>query len=404
MCSTEVACLLGTLRTAYEYVYTYCVNPNAEFLNLLLLSLVVIIVRPLFLALVPARGKANPTYALIRDAQGQIQLFDTLKGIAIIAVIVIHATIFFPTNGLISREIALDTIDASMRFAVPIFFIISGILLVPPQKTRRGYTRFFSSKLVRLGIPYVLLSILCTGLYGGSGWTYLTNIFTGHALTPYYFMVVLFQMYLLYPVIEQYAKKRVFVYATLFLAFICQIFPQYLWYWFGVPLVFQYLYFFVWGIYVREQLLDGSFTRNYVPWISMIVLFYTFFVFFPGQYYNVQLYYGVAVFSLLILLGTRTARASALERSLARIGRLSLWIYLTHYVLLEIGLPHLFAYWRAVAGASFVVGTLSITFVSVCFAFAGKYCYDSVYGAIADVLVGTRLERKRISDTTPANQ
>lgn len=90
----------------------------------------------------------------------RIDSLDTLKGLALLAVVVIHIRgSFLTTQGLENGFFDLILFSVS-RFGVPIFFLISGFLLKKKfeEKGEDRYTRKYVKKLV-------FYYILATGLY-----------------------------------------------------------------------------------------------------------------------------------------------------------------------------------------------------------------------------------------------
>ena len=96
-------------------------------INLIIISSVILIF-PIFWSLFFTNDNKNEF-----QKNGRLPFFDFLKGIAIIAVIFIHCFIFigktFP-----DKTFYIHIVNNLFRFAVPFFFIISGILLTPPTK------------------------------------------------------------------------------------------------------------------------------------------------------------------------------------------------------------------------------------------------------------------------------
>lgn len=90
----------------------------------------------------------------------RIESLDTLKGLALLAVVVIHVRGLF-----IGREIEASVFDFillnSARFGVPIFFLISGFLLKKKFEQRQDKKKYTIRYLRKLVFYY----IVATGLY-----------------------------------------------------------------------------------------------------------------------------------------------------------------------------------------------------------------------------------------------
>src|SRR5262245_43128639 len=76
--------------------------------------------------------------------------FDVARGLAIISVVVIHAVYLLMIAHPHDHVGVLTVINNLGRFAIPFFFLCSGILLTPSEG-------FYTRKLVRIFIPYVVM-------------------------------------------------------------------------------------------------------------------------------------------------------------------------------------------------------------------------------------------------------
>lgn len=260
--------------------------------------------------------------------------FDIARGVAILAVIGIHIIQFFieahPESA--GRETSHFVINNILRFAVPVFFICSGTLLNPFSiTTREGLIQFYTRKLVRIFIPYIFCSIAVDLFKESTINTLLWNIMAGRALPPYYFMTVLFQLYLIYPLLVRWRNKSWFL-PVIFALSVCSFFQSQTWWFFGISTFLPYLYFFAWGIAKRDDYLSGE--RGYIKtdlFVFILIIFYLgFCIFRPEYYFNMRYIYGIAVFHLLYLAAVRI-KISSLRSSIGILGKHSLWIYLIHF-------------------------------------------------------------------------
>ncbi len=141
----------------------------------------------------------------------RVPFFDFAKGIAITAVILIHVAFllaYFSDDLPLSFLSWNEGINRAMRFAIPVFFISSGALLFLQNFKIETLKGFYLPKIKRLVIPYVAFSFFATfatskGSFILSDYitTALKDLLTGGALVPYWFIPVLFQLYLLYPLL-----------------------------------------------------------------------------------------------------------------------------------------------------------------------------------------------------------
>jgi surface polysaccharide O-acyltransferase-like enzyme len=336
---------------------------HGEYLNVLLTFFTLLIGFPWVISAFVQKDAVEPATTLRKDSQGRILLFDAVRGIAMLGVIVIHVTYFFPVDQYTIPVLYLDTLDTMFRFAIPVFLIASGALLTPPTRTFYGVGRFYREKFLRLGIPYVIVCAVLAYTKDLSIHEFIVATAQGTLSVPYYFLILLFQLYLIYPFIEQFARSRRVVYATLALS-VLALFILPLRYAGTVSLATPFLFFFVWGIYMRPYLLSGTFSRSCKPWLITVGVFWAWYCMFPGAYYNERYFYGTAMFALLYLLFTSSSIAGRIEDGLAKIGSLSLWIFLTHFSLQELMLPHIFS-WVSQGYLAVLIAIISSIIISI---------------------------------------
>jgi hypothetical protein len=121
----------------------------------------------------PDRGVPAPGSGLDAWAAGRRPAFDNLRVALIAAVIVIHAVMGYaafidgwPYHAV--QEVALPDVAVIVVFALfapvgiflmALLFLLAG-LLTPPSLDRKGPRRFARDRLVRLGLPFALYSLL----------------------------------------------------------------------------------------------------------------------------------------------------------------------------------------------------------------------------------------------------
>ena len=316
-----------------------------EFIYLLVMTAWVLLLPPLRKSFVPIPTSSSSNKTLHKESGGRYQVFDMMRGIAIIAVIVIHVTYLFPLADSSINVAILQSVDASMRFALPIFYITSGVLIIAPKNTFQGVMSFYWKRVVSIIPPYLLVTGALAVIEKLSWDEFLYNVFTGNGSVPFYFVIVLLQLYLVYPLIERWTKNRWFVFFIFFVSLLAQFQVSY-WYIFDVPMAFRFLFFFVWGIYMKNQFLEGTLSRKPAPWVGMIALCVLVYAVYPGQYFNMHPFYGVAMTVVLFLFFTAGKNFRIVEKLFAWTGSMSLWVFLTHFPLMEYVLP---LYWRSVS-------------------------------------------------------
>jgi len=169
----------------------------------------------------------------------RLREFDFLRAIAAISIIAIHVTARFAFN---SRGAYFW--NQAMRYAVPMFIIISGLLLLytDMDSKKLNYFGFLYKRLKKILIPYILWTVayiiynqrhdligiwaakqdfladLCRCLLFGTGGAHL------------YFIAIIIQLYLLYPLLRMLVTKwpRIILSASLITTFVFQT-AVYLW-------------------------------------------------------------------------------------------------------------------------------------------------------------------------------
>jgi surface polysaccharide O-acyltransferase-like enzyme len=159
------------------------------------------------------------------------------------------------------------------RFAVPLFLIMSGFLLfhASPRQPTFAATDFYRRRFGKILWPYFLWSFLYALLNGFLGASLLgallqlpIHLLWGTAYYHLYFVVIILQLYLLYPLLYRWMvhTPRICLLTTLALTLICQILlnqyslgqlalPQQL---HNLALVFfpVWIFFFVFGMFAAH--------------------------------------------------------------------------------------------------------------------------------------------------------
>jgi surface polysaccharide O-acyltransferase-like enzyme len=136
-------------------------------------------------------------------------IFDTFRGIAIIAVVAIHAIYLGgdpdSPGFLYYRQL--------LNFCVPAFFFMAGYWSSKKQiGSFKEYKTFLKRKFFRVGIPYLFWSFMFLGYSafmkpGFNGSEAAFSLLTGGACLGYYFIIAIAQLYALTPLL-QYINRR----------------------------------------------------------------------------------------------------------------------------------------------------------------------------------------------------
>lgn len=141
-----------------------------------------------------------------------------LKGLAILAVVVLHIFSTMPSSwyfvpGYHQLWIIIDQIS---RFCVPMFVALSGFAFM--KKYGEGvfsFSEFFQKRILKLLPLYILWSVLYYVILpldpAWNTWNPLTlfqQLIFGRAYYHLYFVPLIFQLYLLFPVLRLWVKKH----------------------------------------------------------------------------------------------------------------------------------------------------------------------------------------------------
>jgi len=142
------------------------------------------------------------------------------------------------------------------------------------------------------------------------------------------------------------------------------------------PLVTKFLFFFVYGFVKREDFLNFTKRKkDLVVWSLITFVYLILALFDPDIFYNVRLFYGVALFNLFFFIQQYLSNIPYVSKILTWLGKNSLWIYLIHFSLTEamylLLAPHFQNYY-----ALFFVTFIGATMVTIPFAYILNRTYS----------------------------
>ena len=132
--------------------------------------------------------------------------FEKLRGLAIIAVVMIH-TITMSTNlSLVFRQF--------VNFAVAFFFFMSGYFIKKNIFEIKGSgKKFIVKRLKRILIPYFIWSLLSLifiqRFYHFNYKMIILNLLTGQTVNIYYFIIVMAQFIIITPILIKYMNNKI---------------------------------------------------------------------------------------------------------------------------------------------------------------------------------------------------
>lgn len=166
----------------------------------------------------------------------KIPYLSTLNVLSCWCVVMLHCNGVFWNRPKGILWVTSNFIETVCYFAVPIFFMLSGITLLDyPSKYSTG--EYFKKRMKKAVIPFGVWSLIAFGYYGiirggSSGcniFQILDNIINNRYLSIYWFFYPLFSIYMTIPILAQITnKKRTFLYISvigfIFVAFLPLIF------------------------------------------------------------------------------------------------------------------------------------------------------------------------------------
>lgn len=161
--------------------------------------------------------------------QRRLQEFDFLRALAALTVIAIHvsaAYVYTSMWGCLANQAA--------RFAVPLFLIMSGFLLTYADLNKQNFSAsdFYRRRFAKILWPYFLWSLFYCCLTGFLGADLLAallqlphQLIWGTAYYHLYFVIIIIQLYLLFPLLYRWLLRspRSCLLTALALTLACQV-------------------------------------------------------------------------------------------------------------------------------------------------------------------------------------
>jgi len=283
-------------------------------------------------------------------------LFDSFRGIAIIAVVAIHAIYLggdpHSPGFLYYRQF--------LNFCVPAFFFMAGYWASKKQiNSLEDYKEFLKRKFFRIGLPYLFWSsvlIGCSALtaHNFDGSETIFKLLTGGAIMGYYFVIVIAQLYILTPLLQYinrrfnwYALALVFVFnlAVLYILYLSRLFHSIGHLPVALPF-YSWLIYYEFGLFTAQRYSRISVSSGWRISILVAILVSLLASFFEvsvlldrygrPDFAAFAVKYSSFVYSVFVILGFLFWKGyfRYLPRVLITIGRYSFGIYLIHFIIL----------------------------------------------------------------------
>jgi probable poly-beta-1,6-N-acetyl-D-glucosamine export protein len=285
-------------------------------------------------------------------------VIDLLRIICILAVILIHTT----TRLIEASAFALQKVPLTFffnqisRFAVPLFFLISGFVLELNYSFHSGYFSYLKKRVNRLFIPYIIWSaIYYFFIYTNHTRSFLSSLLDGSATYQLYFIPSLLLFYIFFPLIHKFynffTNKWIFIFlGVLQLALLFQdyyVLP--LLFTYPVKIVFLNYYVFILGAIAarHKDYLMNIFSKFKVFLIAATILLgsYVFlegktlylatknYLYFYSQWRISNFLYTLSFGSLFYYFLNKTKFNESIVKKLSK---LSFFVFFIHVIVLEV--------------------------------------------------------------------
>jgi surface polysaccharide O-acyltransferase-like enzyme len=290
------------------------------------------------------------------SAKPYVYAIDVLRVIAILAVVLIHTT----SRVLEASHYNLPAFPVTLflnqisRFAVPLFFMISGFVLELNYEHELGYWDYLKKRFSRIFVPYIFWSaIYYLFVYTLHSQNFLQTLVSGNASYQLYFIPALLIFYLAFPLFHKLFKilSNFWVLILLGIVEIVLLHRDYNFQYFTtfIPLsvaVFNYFIFILGMVasHYQEQILKLAAKWKY--WLTGATILSAVYVFWQGRSkylitYNYQAFYSqwrpsvllytLLVFGLFFYVFTYLKTTSLVKT----LSKLSFFVFFIHIIFLE---------------------------------------------------------------------
>ncbi|MFV0392605.1 MAG: acyltransferase [Paludibacteraceae bacterium] len=312
---------------------------------------------------------------MMHENDNRIEWLDSVRAIAVIAVIVIHVSspvvnVTFGKN--MSYWWIGHIFDSAVRFAVPVFLMISGALLLSKKYDLK---EFYKKRVARIFLPLLFFMIVYSifrwvntpfdsrpyGLIGISGWT--VNLFVTEGISKHlWFVCMILFLYIFTPLVGTFIRKLkpemvIFLLAAwVLLCFINNGFQvnMYSWVWVNLPkkiyIYFLYMGYMVLGYYFFNVFYVSKNIRTTALVLYLItVVVAVFMVYFASKskskldtsfYSYLNLNTIIQASAVFIALKGTTIKNNLLKKVQQKISDYSFGIYLVHILVIGILYNH----------------------------------------------------------------
>lgn len=282
---------------------------------------------------------------------------DFLRVIAIMSVVGIHTSIVTlqESNHNITEFTSTLFWNQALRFAVPVFFIITGFLAEANYHKYESYWHYFQKRLAKILLPYVFWSsIYYYFIYRVHYMNFIEALLTGEAAYHLYFIPTLLVYYAIYPLVH---KFRIFILNS-FIIFLLFMFQVVLlsWDYYVKPIdlthPFNYVlltyFYFLFGVYFfqNKDMLKTYFYKisSLIPFLLLFLGIYIFlegknnysqtenYLSFYSQWRPSVLIYSTILFTFIYY---KYASNLKIEKLISVLSSQSFTVYFVHIIVLD---------------------------------------------------------------------
>ena len=287
----------------------------------------------------------------------RIKSIDSLRGLAILAVILIHTT----TRTLEASNFDLVGfswtlfLNQTMRFAVPLFIMISGLVLEKSSRVE-SYWSFIKRRFSKIFIPYIVWSLFYYFVVYNNNHDSLIKVFlTGNASYQLYFIPALLVFYLTFPLLHELIHKipNKIIFTVVTLAGLFLLYRNYYIKAYDLgdeinAMILSYAYFIIGILAAKNKEFIDKITNKFKLLLSVPTVLLSFFIFWEGRsrYFltgNYLAYYSQwrpSVFFYSLLVGLTFyyifEHTKFKESFVSRFSRHSFFAFFVHVSILEL--------------------------------------------------------------------
>ncbi|MFZ3171369.1 MAG: acyltransferase [Carboxydocellales bacterium] len=290
-----------------------------------------------------------------------------LRAFAALSIILVHAS-----SGYVNTGPLCTLVNQLPRYGTPIFVMMSGFILYHVELIRPSpsYWLFFKHRFLKVAIPYLIWTVIYS-TYSMRGYllnpdsleavtimqTYLFNIVTGRGFVHLYFILVMIQLYALFPFLQKGMERC--TYTTLTTVALISFLFQALIYLHSLNVIILpslgiayvalfpgWLFFFCLGIYLKtRQKQVKDFWQKRIFFCTLIWLCLAIIVFFDRKQLQIDLglrptvtLYGIASFFLfnVIFANLKNYTPKRADQLIEWLANSSFHLYLIHPLALSL--------------------------------------------------------------------